>query len=198
MSAHVDGMRRLEASHSRCLPWSNERTENKFWSAVVSRADVRNVGLVFHQNLRAAEVTELQDARSGVQKQILRLDVSVADTLRVNVGKRTEELVDVELDLEDWHRGLELVKVSRSPVYSLGDKFEHQVEIDLIFLRGDQSCLNPHFVIGVANPVSVGVVECLELHNVGMADNAHNLQFSILCTLVSGQGAAERQCEPSP
>lgn len=156
-------------------------TKNEFGCTVVSRADVRNIGLVLHQDLRAAKVTEFQDARSGVQQQILRLNVSVADSLGVDIGERAKELVDVKLDLEDWHGGLELVEVPRGSVDSLGHEFEHQVEIDLIFLRGDQSCLYPHFVIGIANPVSVGVVECLEFDNVGMADNAHDLQFSVLC-----------------
>lgn len=104
----------------------------------------------------------------------------MADALGVDVGERAEKLIDVKLDLEDWHGGFELVEVSRGPVNGLGDEFEDQVEIDLIFLRGDQSCLYPHFVIGVANPVSVGVVECLEFDNVGMANNAHDLQFSVL------------------
>jgi hypothetical protein len=58
----------------------------------------------------------------------------MADALRVDVGKGSEELVDVELNLENWHSSLHLVEISRSPVDSLGDIFLHQVKVDLILL----------------------------------------------------------------
>ena len=155
-------------------------TKDELWSAVVSGADVRDVGLVLDQDLCAAKVTKLQDARLRVQEQVLRFDVSVTDALGVDVGEGAEELVDVQLDLEDGHGGLELVEVSRSAVDGLGDEFEHEVQVDLIFLRLNQSCLHPHFVIEVSDPVTVGVVERLEFDDIGMADDAHDLQFSVL------------------
>lgn len=62
------------------------------------------------------------------------LDVSVADALGMDVGEGPEKLVDVQLDLENWHSGLHLVEKSRGSVDGLGDEFLHQVEIYLIFL----------------------------------------------------------------
>jgi hypothetical protein len=58
----------------------------------------------------------------------------VADALGVNVGERSEELVDVELDLEDGHDRLHLVEITRRPVYGLGHELKHQVEVDFVFL----------------------------------------------------------------
>lgn len=42
----------------------------------------------------------------------MRLDVTMADALRVDVGERSEELVGIQLDLEDGHRRLQLAEVS--------------------------------------------------------------------------------------
>ena len=62
-------------------------TEDEFWRTVVSRADVGDVWLILHQNLCRAKVTQLQNTGVRVQKQVLRLDISVTDTLRVDVGE---------------------------------------------------------------------------------------------------------------
>jgi hypothetical protein len=54
--------------------------------------------------------------------------------LRVNICEGTEELVDVQLDFEDWHGCLHLVEISRSPVDGLRDVFLYEVEVDFILL----------------------------------------------------------------
>lgn len=59
----------------------------------------------------------------------------MADALRVDVGEGTEELVGVQLDLEQGHGSLELVKVPRGAVDGLWDIFEHQVEVDFVLLE---------------------------------------------------------------
>ena len=87
-------------------------TENEFGRTVVPRANIRHVGLVLDQDLCAAEIAQLQDAGGGVEEQILRLDVPMADALRVDVGKRAEQLVRVQLGLEDGHDCLHLVEVT--------------------------------------------------------------------------------------
>ena len=71
-----------------------------------------------------------------VEQQVLRLDVAVTDTLRVNVRQRAEELVNVEFDFERGHGGLHLVEVARCAVNRFGHVFEDKVEVDLFFLRG--------------------------------------------------------------
>ena len=103
--------------------------------AVVSRTDVRDIGLVLNEYLGAAKITELQDAAARVKEQILWLDVSVADALRVDVGERAEELVDVELDLEYGHRGLHLIEIPRGAIDGLWHELEDEIEIDFILLQ---------------------------------------------------------------
>jgi len=71
------------------------RAKDEFGSTIVARADVRDVGLILDQDLGTAKVAELEDAGSGVEEQVLGLDVSVADTLGVDVCEGAEELVDV-------------------------------------------------------------------------------------------------------
>lgn len=147
----------------RCVVGS---AKYEFRRTVVSRADVRNIRLVLYQNLGATEIAKLEDAAGGVEEEVLRLDISVADALRVYVCERAEQLVDVELDLEDRHGGFHLVEVAGCAVNSLGDKLENEVEID--------------FILAFA----IGIVESLELDNVGVSHYPHDLQFSVLEALV--------------
>lgn len=79
---------------------------------VVPRTNVRHIRFVFHKDLGASKITELQYARGGVEQQVLRLDVPMADALRVDVGERPEELIGVQLSLEDGHDRLHLVEVA--------------------------------------------------------------------------------------
>jgi hypothetical protein len=115
------------------------RSKDQFRRPVVPRADVRDVWLVLNQYLGATEIAELQHAGAGVQQQILWLDVAVTDSLGVDVRQGAEQLVGVELDLEDGHGRLHLVEVPRRAVDGLGDELLHQVQVDLIFLRGRRS-----------------------------------------------------------
>lgn len=86
------------------------------------------------EDLRAAKVAKFEDTGVGVEKKVLRLNIAVTDSLRMNVGKRAKELVDVELDFKDRHGSLHFVEVSGCAVYGLGDVLEYEVQIDLILL----------------------------------------------------------------
>jgi hypothetical protein len=113
-------------------------TEDQLGRPVVARANVRHVWLVLDKDLGTAKVAELEDAAGGVEEEVLRLDVAVAYALGVDVGQRAEELVDVQLDLEDGHDGLELAEVPRGAIDGFGDVFQDQVQVDLVSLRGNQ------------------------------------------------------------
>lgn len=52
----------------------------------------------------------------------------------MDVGKRAEQLVGIELDLKNGHDGLHLVKVARRTVDCLWDIFKYQIEVHLVFL----------------------------------------------------------------
>lgn len=67
------------------------------------------------------------------------LDVTVTDSLGVDVGQGAEQLVGVELDLENRHGRLHLVEVPRRTVDGLGNELLDQVQVDLIFLREEGS-----------------------------------------------------------
>ena len=85
-------------------------TKDELRSAVVARADVGDVWLARNKNLGTAEITKLEDAGAGIKQKILRLDVAVTDAHGMNIGERTKELIDVELDLEDRHGRLQFAK----------------------------------------------------------------------------------------
>ena len=58
---------------------------------------------------------------------MLRLDVSVADALGVDVGEAPEELVHVQLDEGRRDRLLALAVLPRHLVHRLRDELQHQV-----------------------------------------------------------------------
>jgi hypothetical protein len=109
-------------------------SENQLRSPVVTRANVRDIGLILDQNLGASEIAQLQHTSRRIKEQILGLDIPVADSLGVDVCERPEKLVDVELDFEDRHDSLHLVEVARGAVDSLGNEFEDEVEVDFVLL----------------------------------------------------------------
>lgn len=160
------------------------RAEDELRRSVVSRADVRDIGLILHQNLGATEIAQLEYAGGRVEKQVLRLDVAVAYALRMNVGQRSEKLVDVQLDLEDRHGRLHLVEESRGSVDSLGNKLLYQIQVHLVFLQSSQQsdATSPDEGAswGFAHALSIRVVECLQLYDVRVSDDTHDLQFAVL------------------
>jgi len=52
---------------------------------------------------RPAEVTEFENTSLRVQQQVLRLDVTMTDALRVKIRQTSEYLVHVELLATDTH-----------------------------------------------------------------------------------------------
>jgi len=60
-------------------------SKDQFGCTVVPRANVADVGLSCYQNLGRSKVTQLQDSGCWVEQQVLGLDVSVADSHRVDV-----------------------------------------------------------------------------------------------------------------
>jgi hypothetical protein len=109
-------------------------TKNQFWSAVVARANVGHVRFVFNQNLCTSKIAQFQNPGCWIEQQILWFDVPMTDPLRMNVCQRSEELVDVELDLQNRHRGFHLVEIAGRSVDCLRDVFEHEVEVHFVFL----------------------------------------------------------------
>lgn len=110
--------------------------KNQFWRAVVSGANIRDIGLVLDEDLGTAKIAQFKNPTVGVEQEVLGLNVTVANALRVDVGQRSEELVSIQLDFQDGHGGLHLVEESRRSVNSFRDKFLDKVEIDFVFLEG--------------------------------------------------------------
>lgn len=140
--------------------------EDELWSAVVARADVRDVGLVAHQVLGRAEITQLQNSSFGVDEQVLGLDVAMADADAVDVGEGAKELVHVEFHVDHWDLLPLFGVVPGDSVHRLRNVFEYQVQIELVLL------------------VAARVEEVLEFDNVWMVELSHDLKLAILESLV--------------
>jgi hypothetical protein len=102
----------------------------------------------------------------------------------MDVGERAEQLVDVQLDFENGHDSLHLVEVAWGTVNGLRDEFEHEIEIDFVLLWLKELAQHPSCTgcacFADTYPLAIVVKESFELNNVGMSDDAHDLQFTVL------------------
>ena len=57
----------------------------QFWGSVVSGADIRYVRLSLHKLLGTTKIAELENVRLRITQNILRLDISVANSFGVNI-----------------------------------------------------------------------------------------------------------------
>jgi len=59
----------------------------------------------------------------------------MANALRMDVRKRSEELIDVQLDLDHGHDGLQFIEEARGPIHGLGYVLEDKVQVDFVLLQ---------------------------------------------------------------
>ncbi len=107
----------------------------------------------------------------------------------MDVRQRPEELVYVELDFENRHRGLHLVEESRCPVDRLRNELLDEVQVQLVFLfrrRLASARAGKKMDSQEAHPFSIRVVEGFQLFDVGVSYDPHDLQLSVLREGVSG------------
>lgn len=71
--------------------------------------------------------------RVHVTENILWLDVSVANTLGVNIGYGPHELVRVKLDNKVWHLLLHFVELLHYSISGVGDVIHHDVEVNFVW-----------------------------------------------------------------
>jgi len=60
-------------------------TKDELRSAIVAGADIRDIGLVCDQDFGATKVTELKNTCVWVKQKVLRLDITMTDSLGVDV-----------------------------------------------------------------------------------------------------------------
>ena len=104
--------------------------------------------------------------RIGIHQNILRLDVSVADTHCMNICTRPHELVRVKLNQQRGYHLLHFEVVLHDFVKSIRNEVHDDVEVDLIRF------------------VAVSVEELSHLNAVGVVQSLQNLELSVLVSLV--------------
>ena len=115
-------------------------TENQFRRPVVARTDVGNIRFILDEDLGRSEITQLQNTRVQIDQEVLGLDVTMADALGVDICQGTEELVNIKLDLQHWHRRFELVEIPRRPIHRFRHILKNEIQVDFILLRnGDKA-----------------------------------------------------------
>lgn len=101
-----------------------------------------------------------------LNKQVLRLDITMAVAESVDIGEGAEGLVCIELDQDYRHLLLHLVVVLEDAIDSFWHIVHHNIQIDLILL------------------VTLSVERMLQLNDIGVRQLLHDLQFTILVALV--------------
>ena len=102
----------------------------------------------------------------GINQQILRLNVSVANTKRMDVSQGPESLVGVQLNEDHGHLLLHFVVVLQDPEHGLRHVVHYYVQVDLIVL------------------VALSVERMLQSYYVRVIELLHYLQFSVLVSFV--------------
>ena len=72
--------------------------------------------------------------RGRVNQNVLRLDVSMTDTLRVNICNRSEQLVRVDFDKQVRDHLLHLQILFHYPVGCIRDVVHDHIQINFVFL----------------------------------------------------------------
>lgn len=102
----------------------------------------------------------------SVTQNVLRLNVSMTDSLGVNVGNGSEKLITVEFDNQIWHHLLHLQIILHHSVSSVLNIIHHHVQVYLIWL------------------LTIRVEGLAHLHTVRMVKHLQNLQFTVLVPFV--------------
>ena len=106
--------------------------EDQLRGTVVAGADVRDIRVCRVQLLGTAEIADLENSLLGVDEEIVRFDVTMADVDRweLEVGDGAEELEHEGLDEDHWHWLTHLEVVSTATMEGLRNEFHHDVEED--------------------------------------------------------------------
>eukprot|EP00982_Pelagococcus_subviridis_P008403 30837-Pelagococcus_subviridis.AAC.18 len=141
------------------------RAEDELGGAVIPRTNVGDVGLRADENLRAAEIAQLQHVRLAVHEQVLRLDVSVTHAAAVNVRQRSSHLIRVQLHVQPGHALRRLYVLLGQPVHRVRYVLQHEVQVHLLLLVR-------------------AVVAVLQRDDVGVVQDFHDLQLAVFKPLV--------------
>ena len=141
-------------------------SEDELRGAVVARADVGNVWLALDQLLCAAKVAQFEDVGASVDEDVLRLDISVADSLRVDVRNRAQKLVRVELDEKVGDHLFHFQVLLHHAIGRVGNKVHDNIEVDLLGL------------------VAVSVERLAHLDAVRVVQHLQDLQLTVLVPFV--------------
>ena len=70
----------------------------------------------------------------GINEQVLWLNVSMADTLSVNIGDRPHQLIRIELDYQIGNHLLHFEVLLHDAIGCIRDVVHYDVEVDLVGL----------------------------------------------------------------
>lgn len=65
-------------------------TKDQLWRTVVPRANIRNIGLVLNKYFGTPKIAKLEHTSVRIEQEILRLDITMAYTLRMDICQRAE------------------------------------------------------------------------------------------------------------
>jgi hypothetical protein len=103
---------------------------------------------------------------SHIAKDVLGLDISMADSLSVDVGNRTHELIGVEFDNEVWHFLLHFEVLLHYTVGGIGNVVHHHIQVDFFWF------------------IAIGVETLAHFDAVGVVQHFQNGQLPVLIPFI--------------
>ena len=135
--------------------------KDQFRSTVVARADVRNIRLALFEPLGGAEIADFQDMAAGVDEDVLRLDIPVANANRFEINESSEHFVSIQLH-QHWRN--------------------HLLHLEIVlhnFVNGIRNVIHDYVEVHFTIAVSVGVEGLPHFDIVGLVELFEDLEFSV-------------------
>lgn len=87
----------------------------------------------FDKLLCAAQISQFQNSSFRIEKNIFRLDVTVADVLCVDVCQTPEELVHDQLGEDGWDHLLQGLHLAHVPAHGCGHELHDKAQVNFFF-----------------------------------------------------------------
>ena len=109
-------------------------SKNQLRCSVVPGADVGHIGLSLYELFSTSEVTKFENVRVGITQNVLRFDVSMANSLGMDVGNGPHQLICVDLHNERRDHLFHLEVLFHYSVSRVGNIIHDNIQIDFIRL----------------------------------------------------------------
>ena len=141
-------------------------TEDELWCSIVSWTNVRNIRFPRNKLFCRAKVTKLENMAAHITKDVLGLDITMADALCMNISNASHQLVWIKFNNQVGHLLLHFMELFHHSIRRVWDVVHHNIQVNFVWL------------------ISICVETLSHLYTVGMMQHFKNCQLSIFVPFV--------------